>query len=80
MHSGQKLIPMSHLNFRAKNLQHSNSQRRFHDLILSAKILSNETLGIIFVHCEKVPKGRNMIMRVEEFPAKMAFKNDHLSS
>ena len=35
---------------------------------------------MIFVHCEKVPKGRNMIMRVKEFPAKMAFKNDHLSS
>ena len=77
MHSGQKLIPMSHLNFRGKNLQHSHG--RFYFLCENLN-LSNETLGMIFVHCEKVPKGRNMIMRVEEFPAKMAFKNDHLSS
>ena len=71
---------MSHLNFLVKNLQHSHS--RIYDLTFSAKIqiCLMRLLGMIFVHCEKVPKGRNMIMRVEEFPAKMAFKNDHLSS
>ena len=71
---------MSHLNFRAENLQHYILRVYVMIYFCERKFKFNETLGIIFVHCEKVPKGRNMIMRVEEFPAKMAFKNDHLSS